>query len=123
MLSGRLNVPIAIWGSVEIGRDPLFNTPIVEDALVKKTRSEMSFRRGRETTSGAGALISTTYAYFSVRLLSAPFVNTTHWLMVKGSDGVDQRYDIVDVQPDLQDRGKIVIEAKVRDINAQPVTP
>lgn len=120
MLSGRNKVRIAIWGSVEIGRDPLFNTPIVGDAVVKSTWSEMAFRRGRETTAGAGALISTTYAYFTVRFLSAPFVNTTNWLIVKGSDGVDQRYDIVDVQPDLQDRGKIVIEAKVRDINAQP---
>jgi hypothetical protein len=120
MLSGRQNVRIGIWGSVEIGRDPLFNTPIVEDAEIKKTWSEMSWRRGRESIAGANQIISTTYAYFKIRMMSAPFINTTHWLIVKGSDGVDQRYDIVDVQPDLQDRDKIVIEAKVRDINAQP---
>lgn len=120
MLSGRLNVRIGIWGAVEIGRDPLFNTPIVEDAEIKMTRGEHSWRRGRETIAGAGSLISTTYAYFSIRRLSAPWVNTSNWLMVKGSDGIEQRYDIVDVQPDLQDRDRIVIEAKVRDINAQP---
>lgn len=119
MLSGRNKVRVAICGSVEIGRDPIFNTPIVADGEVKRTWAELRWRRGRETMAGADALISTTYGYFSIRMKSAPWVSTANWLVVKGSDGVDQRYDIVDVQPDLQDRDKIVIEAKVRDINAQ----
>ena len=123
MLAGRNKVRIGIWGSVEIGRDPLFNTPIVEDGQIKRTSAEMSFRRGRETIAGAGALISSTYAYFTIRFNSARWINTSNWLVVRGSDGVGQRYDIVDIQPDLQDRRKIVIEAKVRDINAQPATP
>lgn len=117
MLSGRLNVRIAIWGAVEIGRDPLTNQPITADSEIKRVWSELSWRRGRETIAGADQMISTTYAYFSIRYLSAKFINTSNWLVVKGSDGNDQIFQIVDVQPDLQDRDKIVIEAKVRAMN------
>lgn len=117
MLSGRQKVRIAIWSAVEIGRDPLFNTPIVEDREVKKTWAHQTWRRGRESFDGAGSVISNTIAYFTIRLFSCPNVNTAHWLVVKGSDGLDQVYNIIDVQPDLQDRDKLVIEARVRNIN------
>ena len=119
MLSGRNKVRISIWGNVEIGRDPLANTPVYAPGEIKQTWANFSWRRGRESMTGAGSIIDNAYAYFSIRYLSAPFVNTANWLVVKGSNGEDQIYNIVSAQPDLQDRDKIVIEARVRDINSE----
>jgi hypothetical protein len=117
MLAGRNKVRIAIWGAVEIGRDPVFNTPVVEERKVKDTWAHQAWRRGRESIDGSAKPISNTIAYFTIRLFSCRNVNTANWLVVKGSDGVDQVYNIIDVQPDIQDRDKLVIEARVRDIN------
>jgi hypothetical protein len=119
MLPGRNKVPISIWGAVEIGRDPIFNTPVVEDRLVKSTWANQTWRRGRESIDGAGSPISNTIAFFKIRLLSCPEVNTANWVVCKGADGRDQAFNIIDVQPDLEDRDALVIEARVRNINLQ----
>lgn len=117
MLSGRNKVKIAIWGAVEIGRDPIFNTPIVEDTKVKDTWAEHSWRRGRELIDGNGGVISATYAYFKIRYLSYPSISSANWIVCKGSDGVEQIFDVRDVQPDLQDRSFLQVEAIVRNQN------
>lgn len=119
MLPGRSKVPIEIWFGKEVGRDPIFNTPVIEPQLLKETWASFSWRRGRELIDGNGAIISTTYAYFTIRYLSAPTVSTANWIVCKGSDGIEQTFDIRDVQPDLQNRGYTVIEAVVRNQNVQ----